>query len=49
MKRKLFQAIANSIIKKLEKCDNDYTFDLYYELGMWLDSVCINYFDIYLD
>jgi len=49
MKIKILQSIADGIIKKLANASNDETFDFYFELGMWFDSLCVNYFNLYLD
>ena len=49
MKTKILQSIADGIINKIDNAANLETFDFYYELGLWFDNFCINYFDIYLN
>ena len=49
MKVKILQKFADLIITRLENSNDDDIFQFYYELGIWFDSLCINYFDIYLD
>jgi hypothetical protein len=52
MIKKLFQAIANSIVRSLQQSVNDEDgefFFAYLSMGMNLDSFAIDYFDIYLD
>jgi hypothetical protein len=45
----LSQMIADSIIKKLEKCKNSKKFDRYYSMGMKLNDYCVNKHEIYLN
>ncbi len=49
MKRKLLQSIGDSILRGFEKTETNEMVEFYYELGMWFDMFCINYFDIYLE
>ena len=49
MKRKILQSLADSIIVALKNAKSDEKFWFYYDFGTWLDGVCVNYFDIYLD
>lgn len=49
MKKNFLQPIANSIINGLENTKNDEFIKVYYDLGMWFDNLCINYFGVYLD
>lgn len=45
----LLQRIANSVISKMETTTNPDVFEFYYEFGIWLDGMAIDYFGIYLD
>jgi hypothetical protein len=49
MKKEILQSIGNSILRGLDKAKNNDIAEFYFELGMWFDGICINYFDIYLD
>ena len=49
MKEKLFQSIADSVIKKLSEADSEDSIQFYSDFGMWLDGVAKNYFNIYLN
>jgi hypothetical protein len=49
MKNKILQSIGNSILRGLEKTNNDEFARAYYDLGMWYDNFCIRYFNVYLD
>lgn len=47
--KNFLQSIANHIIKKLGETSDDDMFQFYYDMGLMLDTIAINYFDIYLD
>lgn len=48
MKEKALQYLADKIIVKLQNTTDDDMFQFYYEIGIWLDNVAINYFNIFL-
>lgn len=47
--KNLLQRLADSVIRGMEKTASEDVFDFYYEFGMWLDNVAIQYFGIYLE
>lgn len=54
LKQKFFQSIADYIIRRLESemeyvSIDDKVFNFYYEMGMWLDFYCLEYFNIELE
>lgn len=54
LKQKFFQSIADYIIRRLESemeyvSIDDKVFYFYYEMGMWLDFYCLEYFNIELE
>ena len=49
MKQRLFQSIADFIIKKISTTDIPEVADFYLEVGFWFDGFCIDTFNIYLD
>lgn len=49
MKIKLLQSIGNSILRGLEKANDNESIKSFYDLGIWFDGFCINYLDVYLD
>lgn len=46
---KLAQNLGNHIINKMESSDDEEMVDYLYEMGLMLNSFCINVFGIYLD
>ena len=49
MKIKILQKIADSIINRLEKSENEDIFQFYYELGVSFNYICVNNFGVYLN
>lgn len=49
MIQKLFQKIANWIIIQMDSTTDENILYFYYDFGIWLDRLCVDYFDIYLD
>ncbi len=49
MKEKLFQSIADFVIKQLSQAESEDAIQFYSDFGMWLDRVAINMFGIYLN
>ena len=47
--KNFLQTIADHIIKKLETTSDAEMFQFYLDMGQMLDSIAVNYFDIYLD
>ncbi len=43
MKRKILQSLADSIIKKIEKAENEQSINFYYEMGLTLDRISLSF------
>lgn len=49
MKRKLLQSVADFILRKINKAESEDAIQFYYEFGIWIDRLAIDYFDISLE
>ena len=49
MKRKILQAIGDSILLALSKAKDEKSIKSHYEMGLWFNDLCINYFDVELE
>jgi hypothetical protein len=47
--KKPLQYLADSVIREMEKTSNEDLIEFYYEFGIWLDGIAINWFKIYLN
>lgn len=49
MKVLILQSIADKILERAKNAKSDERFKQYYDMGMWFDSFCIDYFGVYLN
>lgn len=49
MKEKLFQSVADLVIRKLSEAESEDAIQFYSDFGLWLNRVAINTFGIYLN
>lgn len=46
---KILQSIGDSIIIAISKAKDEKSITANYEMGLWFNDLCVNYFDVYLD